>query len=190
VVEQVLIAVGVMGGVMVIMTGVVAAMVVRRVRRRYRAFWARVGVVPLSTTRPNDAFRAATSFAVARLGSPGWWAVQNRRHRLWRAVSSAEHAVRVARRSDVAVGELPMLARQLRSAAERVDTLLRADVLFGSIRQENRADCERLEALAADIHGAAVSSLRDASHADAEPLVSAVRIEVAALAAGVRAARG
>jgi hypothetical protein len=83
-----------------------------------------------------------------------------------------------------------MLARQLRSAAERVDTLLRADVLFGSVRRENRADCERIEALAADIHGAAVSSLRDASHADAEPLVSAVRIEVAALAAGVRAARG
>jgi hypothetical protein len=189
-VEQVLIGLGVAGGVMVIMTVVLAAMAVRNVRRRYRAVRARIAAFRLATTRPGHAFRAPTSFVVDRLGSPGWWAVQNRRHRLWRAVSSAEHAVLLARRAEVAVGELPMLACQLRSAAEGVDSLLRADVLFGSIRRENRADCERIEALAADIQRAAVSSLRGASHADAEPLVSAVQIEVAALAAGVRAARG
>jgi hypothetical protein len=190
VLEQVLIAMGVMGGVMVIMTGVVVAVTVRWVRRRFRAVRARVRVVRLATTQPRHDFRVLTSFAVARLGSPGWWAVQNRRHRMWRAVLSAEHAVRVACRSDVAVGELPVLASQLRSAAEGVDRLLRADVLLGSIRKENRADCQRLEAVAADIHSAALSSLRTASQADTEPLVSAVRIEVAALAAGARAARG
>jgi len=109
---------------------------------------------------------------------------------MWRAVASAENAVRVADQSDVAVGELPMLASQLRSAAEGVDAVLRAGILSGPLRREDRVDCERIEAAAADIRGAALSSLRSASAADADPLVSAVRIEVAALHAGVRAARG
>jgi hypothetical protein len=105
-------------------------------------------------------------------------------------VESADNAVRVADRSDVAVGELPVLASQLRSAAEGVDAVLSAGILSGPLRQEDRADCERIEAAAADIRDAALSLLRAAARADADPLVSAVRIEVAALEAGVRAARG
>jgi hypothetical protein len=56
------------------------------------------------------------------------------------------------------------------------------------LREDDRAKCDQIEAAAADIHGAALSSLRSASHADIDPVLSAVRIEVAALAAGVRAA--
>ena len=188
--EQVLIAMGVVGGLMVVLTGVVVAMAVRGVRRRYRALKGRLWIFPVATTQPRQALHAPISLAVATLGSPRWWAVQNRRHRMWRAVSAAEQAVRVAHRSDVAVGELPLLASQLRSAAEGVDAVLRAGVVSGSLRPEDRADCERIETTAAEIHGAALSSLRSACLADAEPLMSAVRIEVAALAAGVRAARG
>ena len=66
--------------------------------------------------------------------------------------------------------------------------MLRASARLGSLREEDRADCDNIEAAAADIHDAALSSLRSASHADTDPVMSAVRIEVAALAAGVRAA--
>jgi hypothetical protein len=190
VVEQVLIAMGVMVGLMVISTGVVAVVVVRGVRRRYRALKGRLRVVRVRTNPPGRSLHAQASLAVATLGSPRWWAVQNRRHRMWRAVESAENAVGVADRSEVAVGELPMLASQLRSAAEGVDAVLRAGMLSGPLRPEDRADCERIEAAAADIRGAALSMLRTAARADADPLVSAVRIEVAALDAGVRAAQG
>ena len=188
--EQVLIAMGVMVGLMVVSTGVVAVVGVRAVRRRYRGLKGRLGVVRVGANYPGRTLHAPTSLAVATLGSPSWWAVQNRRHRMWRAVASAENAVRVADQSDVAVGELPMLAGQLRSAAEGVDAVLRAGILSGPLRWEDRVDCERIEAAAADIRGAALSSLRSASRADADPLVSAVRIEVAALHAGLRAVRG
>ena len=189
--EQVLIAIGVMGGLMFITTVVIAAIVVRTaLRRRLRAVKIRLRGVQLETNRPNQTFGMSPVLVAGRLGSPGWWALHNRRYRMWRAVTSAENAVSVARRSDVAVGDLPMLSIQLRSAAGAVDAALRASAHSGSIGQEDRRDCQRIEAAAADIYSAAMASLRAASHADAEPLVSAVQIEVAALAAGLRAARG
>ena len=189
-VEQVLIAMGVMVGLMVVSTGVVAAVAVRGVRRRYRALQGRLRVGRVGTNQPGRILHALTSIAVGTIGSPRWWVVQNRRHSMWRAVESADNAVRVADRSDVALGELPVLASQLRSAAEGVDAVLSAGILSGPLRQEDHADCERIEAAAADIRDAALSLLRAAARADADPLVSAVRIEVAALEAGVRAARG
>ncbi|WP_231388870.1 hypothetical protein, partial [Marmoricola sp. URHB0036] len=128
------------------------------------------------------------SVALSTVGAPGWWAVQNRRHRMWRAVCSAEHSVAVARRSDVAVGDLPALATQLRTAASRADAVLCVSARSGSLREEDRADCERIEAAAAGIHSAALSSLRSVSREEADPVVSAVQIEVAALAAGVKSA--
>ena len=122
------------------------------------------------------------------LARPGWWAVQNRRHRMWRAVCSAEHSVAVARRCDVAVGDLPALATQVRAAAGRADAVLCVSARAGSLREEDRANCERIEAAAADIHSVALSSLRSVSREEADPVVSAVQIEVAALAAGVKSA--
>jgi hypothetical protein len=188
-VEQALVAAGVVGVLAVLTTGLLAAVVVRGVRRRYRAARARLR----SLTVPQPGFggtsRAPSAVAAATIGSPGWWAAQNRRHRMWKAVSSAEHAVAVARRADVAVGDLPALTAQLSTAARGVDSVLRAGGRLGSLSHEDRASCDRIEAAASDIRAAALSSLRSAAHADTDPVLSAVQIEVAALAAGVRAAR-
>lgn len=188
-IEQVLIAIGVVWLIFLVAMGAVAFRVVRGVRRRYRSVQARRPVPPREA--PADLpsrLRVTGSVAAASLGSPGWWAVQNRRHRMWRAVTSAEHAVSVARRADVAVGDLPALAGRLRGAANRVDAVLRASARQGSLRKEDRLDCDRIVAAAADLRSAALSSLRSGSHIDTDTVVSAVRIEVAALAAGVRAA--
>lgn len=187
-VEQVLIATGVMGLLLVITTGAVAMVALRRVRRRCRSTLELFMVVRRLPGPSRGSLRAPSAVALATVGSPGWWMIQNRRHRMWKAVSSAGHAVRVARRADVAVGDLPVLAAKLRAAAGRNDSVLRASARLGSVRPEDRADCDRIEAAAADIHAAALYSLRSVSHADTDPLVSAVQIEVAALVAGVRAA--
>ena len=188
-VEQVLVVACVAGVLFVITTGVVAVVVVRGVRRRYRSLRDRLSGFfqssPLDGTGPT---RVRGSVALATVGAPGWWAVQNRRHRMWRAVCSAEHSVAIARRSDVAVGDLPALSTQLRAAASRADAVLCVSARSGSLREEDRADCERIEAAATDIHSAALSSLRSVSHEEADPIVSAVQIEVSALAAGVKSA--
>jgi hypothetical protein len=56
------------------------------------------------------------------------------------------------------------------------------------VHQEDRTECDRIEAAAANIHSAALSSLRSASRDETDPVVSAVQIELAALAAGVKSA--
>jgi hypothetical protein len=109
---------------------------------------------------------------------------------MWRAVTSAQHAVTVARRADVAVGDLPALAHQLGVAARGVDSVLRASGRHGAIRREDREDCDRIVTAATDLRAAALDSLRSGSHADTSTVVQAVQIEVAALSAGLRAAHG
>lgn len=188
-VEQVLMALGVMGLLFVVATGVAALVVVRRVRRRYRRLRARFLGVRAAQRDLHSLLRVSGSVASASIGSPGWWLVQNRRHRMWRAVTSAEHAVSVARRADVTVGDLPSLVGRLRVAATGMDAVLCASGRQGSLRDQDRLDCDRIVAAAADVRAAAVASLRSDSHADTQSVVSAVQIEVAALAAGVRAAR-
>jgi hypothetical protein len=190
VVENVLIAAGVTALLLMLATGAAAVLVVRRVRRRYRAARARLLASRASQLDLQGLLRVSSSAAVATVGSPGWWSAQNCRHRMWRAVSSAEHAVGVARRADVAVGDLPGLVKRLTTAAAGVDAVLRASSRRGSLDTQDRMDCDRIVAAATDLRAAALSSLRSSSHADADTVVSAVQIEVAALAAGVRAAHG
>ena len=192
-VENVLIAVGVLSLLLMLATAAGAVFVARRVRRRFRAARARLLASRASQLDLHGLLRESTSAAMASIGSPGWWVIQNHRHRMWRAVSSAEHAVVVARRADVAVGDLPGLVRRLRNAASGVDAVLRASDRRGSLREQDRVDCDRIVAAASDLRAAALSSLsslRSTSHADTDTIASAVQIEVAALAAGVRAARG
>ena len=186
-VEQVLIGVGVAGLLALVTTGVVVTLVLRAVRRRFRLARERVRGMRAPWNGPAST-SVLGSVAASTVGSPGWWTVQNRRHRMWRAVTSAEHSLDLARRSDVAVGDLPALTAQLRQAADTVDAVLRASARSGSIREEDRADCDQITAAATDIHAAALASLRSAAHSDTDPVVSAVHIEVAALAAGIRAA--
>jgi len=190
VVEDVLVAAGVMSLLLVLATGAGAVLVVRRARRRYRAARARLLASRASQLDLQGLIRLSSSAAVASIGSPGWWSAQTHRHRMWRAVSSAEHAVEVARRADVAVGDLPALVSRLSHAASGVDAVLRASDRQGRLCEQDRADCDRIMAAASDLRAAAMSSLRSTSHADTDTIASAVQIEVAALAAGVRASRG
>ena len=189
-VEDVLITAGVISLLLMLATAAAAVLVVRRVRRRYRAARARILASRASRLDFQGLLRASSAATVATIGSPGWWLAQDRRHRMWRAVTSAEHAVGVARRADVAVGDLPGLVRRLRGAADGVDAVLRAGARRGSLLEQDRVDCDRIVAAASDLRAAALSSLRSSSHADTDTIASAVQIEVAALAAGVRAARG
>jgi hypothetical protein len=203
--EQVLVVMAVAVLTLVLTTvAVIGVITVRRVRRLSRAVletYRRVGAT-IASGRRLDALRASkqgaspmgvSAFAAATrstVGSPGWWIVQRDRRRFWRTVSAAGHAVKVAQRSNVAVGELPLLAAQLNSAAQGVDSVLRASSQVGSLRPQARRDAHRIEVAAGEIHRAAVDSLRANAQADTDPMLSAIRIEVAALAAGTRAARG
>lgn len=185
--EHLLIAVSVTAMLLFITTGVATVLLVRGARRRCRSVRKRLRGVRASLQGPGS-MRTPASVALSTVSAPGWWAAQSRRHRMWRAVCSAEHSIDVARRSDAALGDLPRLATRLRTAAGGVDAALRVSARSGSLREEDRADCHRIEAAAADIQSAALFSLRSASRADAEHFFSAVRIEVAALAAGVETA--
>jgi hypothetical protein len=157
----------------------------RAARRRYRVLRSRVRVRGLGTAGRTDlpAVRAA---AAATVASTAWWATQRDRHEMWRAVSSAQHAVQVAQRSGAPVGDLPALCGQLAHAATRVDAVLRASE--GDRPWRRDAGAAKVQQAAADVQRAAVESLAMIAAVDAEPVYSAVRLEVAALAAGVRAA--
>src|SRR4051794_17020420 len=82
------------------MFGVSVWLVVRSVRRRLRRVRARFGVLP------------AVNFS--------WLQAYGDRHRMWRAVSSAERAVASAVAADAASGDLPSLVRRLRRTAGSV----------------------------------------------------------------------
>lgn len=189
-VEQIVIVTGVMALCFVVAMGAAAFVVVRGVRRRYRALRRRLMAGWGGTPDLEGLLRTPGGAGGASLGSPGWWLMQNRRHRMWRAVTSAEHAVRVARRAGVPIGDLPVLAHTLRRAANRVDAVLRASGGTSALRDEDRDDSDRITAAAVDLRAAALATLRYDSHADTDTVVSAVEIEVAALAAGIRAAHG
>jgi hypothetical protein len=98
--------------------------------------------------------------------------------------------VRLARRAGVPVGDLPALVGRLGAAATRLDAVLRVNARERSLRADDRRDCDRIIATADEVRTAALDSLRSGSHAETDTVVSALRIEVAAVAAGLRAARG
>jgi hypothetical protein len=173
---------------------------VRRASRAARETCRRVGATLVSArglgprrATPSGPTSAGLSVfaadARATVGSPGWWMVQRDRHHLWRRVAAAEHAVKVAQRSNVMVGDLPLLAAQLDTAARGVDSVYRASSRVRSLRPQARRDARGIEVAAQEIHHAALDSLRATATADIEPMLSAIRIEVAALAAGASAAR-
>jgi hypothetical protein len=108
---------------------------------------------------------------------------------MWRSVAAANQAVSMAVRADAPVGDLPSLVRQLQQAAGGVDAALRASGGQRRLARDAEADRVRIEAAAADIRAAALSSL-DAMREGIHPLVSAIAVERDALAAGANAARG
>src|SRR5436190_12110865 len=171
------------------MLAAVVFVTVRAVRRVFRAGrqWVHRAGMSGGVRRPEPG--AVRAVAAATVASPGWWVAQRDRQRMWRSVSSAEHAVRVAQRSGAPVGDMPSLTRQLRSAASGVDAVLRASARDRSLRNETSAQLTHIEAAAADLQSAALHSLRMVAGPETDDVVSAARIEVEALAAGLRAAR-
>lgn len=188
-VEQVLVVVAVTVLLVVTTLAATATVAVRGARRRYRAGRERLRLLGVSAGPRRGDLGALSAVAAATVGSPGWWAVQRHRHRMWRTVVSADHAVGVAQRSAAPVGDLPVLVRRLTTAASGVDAVLRASARVPSLRRAARSERDRIEAAAVDIHRAALESLTVVANTDTDPVVSAVRIEVAALAAGLRAAQ-
>jgi len=107
---------------------------------------------------------------------------------MWRSVAAAQRAVSVAARADAPVGDLPTLARQLKHAANGVDAALRASIGERRVPRDVTADRTHIVSAAADIRVAALASLQ-AMRVDVQPVVSAISVEVAALTAGIQAAR-
>jgi hypothetical protein len=154
----------------------------RRWRRRRSLFVAvrgRLEHIPLARL---------TDEVVSTVASPSWWLVQRDRHTMWRAVATARRAVSVAARAGAPVGELPMISRQLQQAARGVDAALRASGADRHLARDVATDCARIEQAAADIRAAAVASLVS-TRADVQPVLSAIAVEITALAAGVQSAR-
>lgn len=151
-----------------------AALLARSARRRYRR------------VRAALADRATT--AVDRLTSPGWWTTQALRRRMWRAVGSAERAVREAERIDAAVGDLPLLCRRLRTIADGVDAQLRGSGDWGP-GPETVRQADAVISVSRHVNAAAATAVSDTVAPQLGSLVEAIRQECTALAAGSRAAR-
>lgn len=165
------------------MSGVAVVRLRRRWRRRRSLRALDLTRLPLSAPVAR-----VTGVVVSSIGSPSWWLVQRDRHSMWRAVSSARRAVSVAAGAGAPLGDLPGLTRQLERAARGVDAALRAGGRDPRLGRDAAADRARVENAAADIRAAAVSCLQ-VTQPEVQPVVSAIAVEVAALAAGVRSAR-
>src|SRR3954462_1380328 len=158
-----------------------ARMAVRAARRRLRR-WRH-----LRATVPWVARGAAGAFAVvasAPIADRHWWTTQHERHRMWRAVSGAERAVRAARSADAPTGDLRSIVRQLRSAAGAGDAALRTASTAGPAR----AQAAEIVAAARAIHQAAADALIAVARPDPTGLAATVKLEVAALRHGLAAA--
>jgi len=161
--------------------GTVTWLAVRAARRRLRRWRHLRASVPWVARGAAGAFAVVASSPVA---DRHWWTTQHERHRMWRAVSGAERAVRAARTAGAPTGDLRTVVRQLRTAARSVDAALRT----GSTAGPARAQAAEIVAAAREIHQAAADALITVARPETSGLAAAVEIEVAALRHGLAAA--
>lgn len=192
-----LLAAAMLAGAMFV--AVVAAGVVwlqRRVRRRLN------GLGQVLAIRGREA-AALAGGSIGSAGSRWLWSVPvpdrhwreggRARRELWRAVGAAEHAVAAARRGGAPTGDLPALCRRLRQAAERADHRLaigQRPAVPGAGPEPAVSEVSGLVSAAGQIQAAASAALASLSRPAAHQLADDVRIEVAALAAGLASAAG
>ncbi len=164
----------------------------RRARRRLQALG------------PVLAGRARGAAAVAGGAGSRWlWSlpVPDRRWReggrarreLWRAVSTAEHAVAAARRGGAPTGDLDGMCRRLREAAGSADRRLaigQRAAVAGAALDPAVSEVSGLLSAAGQIQAAASAALASVSRPAARQLADDVRIEVTALTAGLASAAG
>jgi hypothetical protein len=148
------------------MLGVSVWLVVRSVQRRLR--------------------RMRTRFGGLSVVAFSWWQGAGDRHRMWRAVSGAERAVKAAVAGGAASGDLPSLVRRLRRAAENVDRLLTAagSNASGQVAAELRQVLEMAE----KIRASATEALLTVTAPATSSLAEAVATEVSALRHGLSVA--
>jgi hypothetical protein len=183
------------GAVFVAVTAAGAVWLGRRVRRRLD------GLGQVLVFRAREAAMAGGSIGSA--GSRWLWSlpVPDRRWReggrarreLWRAVGAAEHAVVAARRGGAPTGDLDGLCRRLRQAAESADRRLaigQRPAVSGAGLEPAVSEVSGLVSAAGQIQAAASAALASVSRPAARQLADDVRIEVAALAAGLASAAG
>jgi ABC-type molybdate transport system permease subunit len=167
--------------VLLLGAGVAGVLAVRAAQRRYRQLRRRLLVAPL-TVGPRVLGYVVRTPAT----SPAWWGAQVDRRRLWRSVTAADRAVTAAKSAGAPLGDLPMLNRQLRRAAQAVDGAL---VAANRSRTPASAAVQRqvreLRDSADRIHAAAVESL--STVAQTSDLARSVQLETEALRAGLQA---
>jgi hypothetical protein len=182
--------------------GCVAVMAAAAVwlRRRVRRRLDRLGQI--LAVRAREA-AASVGGSVGSAGSRWLWSlpVPDRRWRegsrarreLWRAVGAAEHAVTAARRGGAPTGDLAVLCRRLRQAAEAADRRLaigQRPAVAGSGPEPGVGEVSGLVSAAGQIQAAASGALASVSAPAVRQLADDVRIEVVALSAGLASAAG
>jgi hypothetical protein len=108
-------------------------------------------------------------------------------------VGAAEHAVAAARRGGAPTGDLDGLCRRLRQAAGSADRRLaigQRPAVAGAGPEPAVSEVGGLLSAAGQIQAAASAALASVSRPAARQLADDVRIEVAALAAGLARAAG
>src|SRR6266542_2357834 len=121
------------------------------------------------------------------------WRGGRARRELWRAVGAAEHAGAAARRGGAPTGDLDGLCRRLRQAAGSADRRLaigQRPAVAGAGLDPGVSEVSGLVSAAGQIQAAASAALALVSGPAARQLADDVRIEVAALAAGLASAAG
>jgi hypothetical protein len=160
-------------------------------RRRWRRLLLVLG--GRAQAAAAEAGRTGWRWALAQpLPDARWRHVTRARRQVLLAVSSAERAVDAAAVAGAPVGDLPQLARRLRSAADAVDASLAVgqrdprtrreagEATTGQVREVLRA--------AACIHDAAALALTASSERERTGLVRDAERELTAIATGARRA--
>lgn len=131
-------------------------------------------------------------WALARpLPDARWRSVTRSRRQVLRAVSSAERAVDAARVAGAPVGDLPQLARRLRSSADAVDASLAVEQRGAWSHHGTGGTDEQVREVlraAACIHEAAAVALAAGAGRERTGLLHDAERELAAISAGTRRA--
>jgi hypothetical protein len=188
-VEQVLLFLVVLGGVLAV-GAVISFLVARRViKRRWHGVRNHVATKGVLTT--VSLLAAWRERAGARLTpeSASHGTAARTRRRLWIAIEDAEAAVQHADGSHAPVGELPAVCRSLRGVAGQLDTLLRLErrlPMHAAARPQGvRAQVADVIRAARDVQSAALHACSDANAPRITALIRDAGSEVEIVAAAV-----
>jgi hypothetical protein len=151
---------------------------IRRWRRGFAAMLTRQGL-------SHTGSKVVVGMAALSVTDRAWWVVQRDRHRMWRAVTSAERAVATAVAENAPIGDLAALTRHLLSTAGSVDAALRACEHSSVGLRPLREQVSAVVGAANQIHAAALEALTAIAVPVTSRLTDAVRVEVAAVRHGI-----